>query len=46
MRRGTLPLLLFIVVLALGAAYVVFWPKKGIDGKLPIIPLRSKRDLI
>ncbi len=35
MRRGTLPLLLFIVVLALGAAYVIFWPTKGIDGKLP-----------
>ncbi len=35
MRRGTLPLLLFIVVLALGAAYAVFWPTKGIDGKLP-----------
>ncbi len=26
MRRGTLPLLLFIIVLAVGAAYVVFWP--------------------
>jgi preprotein translocase subunit SecD len=35
MRRGTLPLLLFIIALALGAAYVVFWPAKGIDGKLP-----------
>jgi preprotein translocase subunit SecD len=35
MRRGTLPLLFFIIVLALGAAYVVFWPTKGIDGKLP-----------
>ncbi|MBA2396541.1 MAG: protein translocase subunit SecD [Ktedonobacteraceae bacterium] len=35
MRRGTLPLLLFIIVLALGAAYVVAWPTKGINGKLP-----------
>jgi preprotein translocase subunit SecD len=26
MRRGTLPLLLFIVLLALGSAFVVFWP--------------------
>ena len=35
MRRGTLPLLLFIIVLALGAAYAIFWPTQGIDGKLP-----------
>ena len=33
MRRGTLPLLLFIVVLAVGAAYVIFWPNPGSDGK-------------
>jgi preprotein translocase subunit SecD len=33
MRRGTLPLLLFIIVLALGAAYVIFWPNSGSDGK-------------
>ncbi len=36
MRRGTLPLLLFIIVLALGAAYVVFWPTKGKMASLPI----------
>jgi preprotein translocase subunit SecD len=35
MRRGTLPLLLFIIVLALGAAYAIFWPTQGISGKLP-----------
>jgi len=35
MRRGTLPLLLFIIVLALGAAYAIFWPTQGIGGKLP-----------
>src|SRR5450432_3908191 len=35
MRRGTLPLLLLIIVLAVGAAYVVFWPTQGINGKLP-----------
>src|SRR5450631_1660147 len=35
MRRGTLPLLLFIIVLAVGAAYVNFWPTAGINGKLP-----------
>jgi len=26
MRRGTLPLLFFIILLALGASFVVFWP--------------------
>ncbi len=35
MRRGTLPLLLFIIVLAAGAAYTVFWPNAGIGGKAP-----------
>jgi preprotein translocase subunit SecD len=33
MRRGTLPFLLFIILLGLGAAYVVFWPSQGKDGK-------------
>ncbi len=28
MRRGTLTLLFFIILLALGASYVVFWPNK------------------
>src|SRR2546430_1902037 len=30
MRRGTLTLLFFIILLALGASYVVFWPH--VDG--------------
>jgi preprotein translocase subunit SecD len=34
MRRGTLTLLLFIILLGLGAAYVTFWPNPGADGKL------------
>jgi preprotein translocase subunit SecD len=33
MRRGTLPFLLLIILLGLGAAYVVFWPSAGKDGK-------------
>lgn len=33
MRRGTLTLLLFIILLAMGASYVVFWPNPGKDGK-------------
>ncbi len=33
MRRGTLTLLLFIILLAMGASYVVFWPNSGKDGK-------------
>jgi preprotein translocase subunit SecD len=33
MRRGTLTLLLFIILLAVGASYVVFWPNPGKDGK-------------
>lgn len=33
MRRGTLPLLLFIILLALGSAFVVFWPNPTADGK-------------
>lgn len=33
MRRGTLTLLLFIVLLAVGASYVVFWPNAAKDGK-------------
>jgi preprotein translocase subunit SecD len=33
MRRGTLTLLLFIILLAVGASYVVFWPTAGKDGK-------------
>ncbi len=31
MRRGTLTLLFFIILLALGASYVIFWPNN--DGK-------------
>jgi preprotein translocase subunit SecD len=33
MRRGTLLLLLFIILLAVGASYVDFWPSKGPNGK-------------
>ncbi len=33
MRRGTLTLLFFILLLAVGAAYVVFWPAKGANGQ-------------
>jgi preprotein translocase subunit SecD len=33
MRRGTLTLLFFIILLAIGASYVVFWPNPGKDGK-------------
>ncbi len=33
MRRGTLPFLLLIIVIGLGAAYVVFWPNAGSNGK-------------
>ena len=32
MRRGTLLLLLFIVLLALGAGYVLFWPNHPLYG--------------
>ncbi|HLX40268.1 MAG TPA: hypothetical protein VKR42_07025, partial [Ktedonobacteraceae bacterium] len=32
MRRGTLTLLLFIVLLALGAAFVDFWPNTSWHG--------------
>ncbi|HTK11278.1 MAG TPA: protein translocase subunit SecD [Ktedonobacteraceae bacterium] len=32
MRRGTLTLLLFIILLAIGASYVVFWPNP-VNGK-------------
>ncbi len=37
MRRGTLTLLFFIILLALGASYVVFWPSQGVTYK----PLQS-----
>ncbi len=37
MRRGTLTLLFFIILLALGASYVVFWPNQGVTYK----PLQS-----
>ncbi|MBE3560069.1 MAG: protein translocase subunit SecD [Ktedonobacteraceae bacterium] len=33
MRRGTLILLFFIILLAVGASYVVFWPNSGPGGK-------------
>jgi preprotein translocase subunit SecD len=33
MRRGTLILLFFIILLGLGASYVVFWPNSGPGGK-------------
>ncbi len=33
MRRGTLTLLFFIILLGLGASYVVFWPNSGPGGK-------------
>jgi preprotein translocase subunit SecD len=33
MRRGTLILLLFIILLAAGASYVVFWPNADASGK-------------
>jgi preprotein translocase subunit SecD len=33
MRRGTLILLLFIILLAAGASYVVFWPNPDANGK-------------
>ena len=33
MRRGTLTLLLFIILLAAGASYVVFWPNADANGK-------------
>ena len=33
MRRGTLILLFFIILLAVGASYVVFWPNSGPNGK-------------
>ncbi len=33
MRRGTLTLLLFIILLAAGASYVVFWPNPDAHGK-------------
>jgi preprotein translocase subunit SecD len=33
MRRGTLTLLFFILLLAVGAAYVVFWPTADANGK-------------
>ncbi len=33
MRRGTLTLLFFIILLTLGASYVVFWPNAGANEK-------------
>ncbi|HZO71050.1 MAG TPA: protein translocase subunit SecD [Ktedonobacteraceae bacterium] len=33
MRRGTLTLLLFIILLAVGASYVIFWPNADSAGK-------------
>ena len=33
MRRGTLTLLFFIILLTLGASFVVFWPNTGTNGK-------------
>jgi preprotein translocase subunit SecD len=33
MRRGTIILLLFIILLAAGASYVVFWPNPDAQGK-------------
>jgi len=33
MRRGTLTLLFFIILLTLGASYVVFWPNAGTNEK-------------
>jgi preprotein translocase subunit SecD len=33
MRRGTLTLLFFIILLTLGASYVVFWPNAGANAK-------------
>jgi protein-export membrane protein SecD len=33
MRRGTLTLLLFIILLGAGASYVVFWPNADASGK-------------
>jgi preprotein translocase subunit SecD len=33
MRRGTLTLLFFIILLGIGASYVVFWPNPGPNGK-------------
>lgn len=33
MRRGTLTLLFFIILLALGASFVVFWPNTPANGK-------------
>lgn len=36
MRRGTLTLLFFIILLGLGASYVVFWPNTGAGQKPPL----------
>lgn len=37
MRRGTTSLLIFIILLALGASFVVFWPQAGINSKQPVL---------
>ncbi len=36
MRRGTLTLLFFIILLGLGASYVVFWPNSSAGQKPPL----------
>lgn len=41
MRRGTLTLLLFIILLAAGAAYVVFWPTASQNGGKPLYGINN-----
>jgi preprotein translocase subunit SecD len=41
MRRGTLTLLFFIILLAAGAAYVVFWPTASQNGGKPLYGINN-----
>jgi len=44
MRRGTLLLLFFIILLAVGASYVDFWPSAGPNGK-PLYGIPNKTSI-
>ncbi len=41
MRRGTLPLLFFIILLAVGASFVVFWPNQESRGNKPLYGINN-----
>ncbi|MDQ6661662.1 MAG: protein translocase subunit SecD [Chloroflexota bacterium] len=45
MRRGTLTLLLFIVLLAAGASFIDFWPNQAWHGLTNPFPVRQGLDL-